>query len=411
MVNARKWVVSLYTLQAIPFALVSITSLILYKNLNFANTAITFITSLYTLPYFLKPILAPLLESMPSKRFSILFMSLINAGLCLLLALALTSSNFFNISVVLFFTISLASAIYDINADGLYIIALSKKEQAYFIGIRTICYRFGELICESGVSILASLFFLELGVKMGWQIAFIALAVLILLITLYHAITLPKIEKEIATLSINQIFKEIYNEIFRFSNLTLSISFIFIYQFTEYQLTKILPLYLLDPQGLHLTTAQVGFLIGAVGMLSMLIGILLSGIVLERMSLKSVFLPITFFAAITNVSYIFLTLYHIKNLYLIGMIIVIAKFGFGLSNGVYLLYLLRSFGRGVYAMSLYAMGTSLMILSMAIGGASSGYIQYLLGYQGFFIWIIFLSFIIILFSTYVNNKDSIINEN
>ena len=67
-------------------------------------------------------------------------------------------------------------------------------------------------------------------------------------------------------------------------------------------------------------------------------------------------------------------------------------------------YLLNMFTKGSYPMSLYAIGTALMGLGMLFGGAISGYIQYLLGYTDFFVWILVINFCIIIISFYNSRK-------
>ncbi|MBA3662390.1 MAG: hypothetical protein H0W64_11710 [Gammaproteobacteria bacterium] len=125
----KRWVFTLYFLEALPFALLTGVSVILYKNLNIDNIRIAFFTSLITIPYFLKPLLAPLLESYMTKRGVILIMSFSIAFLLLILAFILNLPNFFYSSIGIFFLLGLASAINDIHIDGLYITQLSKKNK------------------------------------------------------------------------------------------------------------------------------------------------------------------------------------------------------------------------------------------------------------------------------------------
>jgi PAT family beta-lactamase induction signal transducer AmpG len=407
-----RWMISLYLLEGIPFALVTSVSLIFLKNFNYSNAKIAFYTSLFTIPIFLKPLIAPAMENVASKRTWILILSAIMSGLSFILAISLNLNNFFYLSIIIFFIFSLVSAMYDTHVDGFYISYLNKQSQAHYIGIRTFSYQLGRLACQGGLVLFASLFFTTLGIKVSWQLTFILLGFIIFIITIYHYTILPSANKIPVNYempqNITHNFIGVIKEFLAIPNLLLVIIFIFFYQITENQLVKIVPLFLLDNTnhgGLGLSTAQVGILCGGIGIIGMLLGVFASGFILEKISLKKCLIPLSIFTGITNFSYLILSFYLLDDFAIVGFFIALAQFGFGISNGVYLLYLLQIFGKGQYAMSLYAIGTALMGLSMTIGGMMSGYIQWLLGYNGFFIWILLASIGIIIFSYALVKKE------
>ncbi|MBA3662389.1 MAG: MFS transporter [Gammaproteobacteria bacterium] len=266
----------------------------------------------------------------------------------------------------------------------------------------------GKVLCEGGLVIFASLFFLKWGVHTGWTFAFLLLSTFIFLLSLYHFKVIPKELGNDQVIRFKKIYAEVIREFLQLAYLRWTILFIFIYHFAENQLSKIVPLFLLDKNGLNLSTTQVGVINGALATVAMLAGILLSSAILRRISLNRCLVPITVFAGITNIGYVLLSLYTIQNIYWVALILSMAQFGFGLANGAYLLFLLHSFGVGKYPMSMYAVGTALMGLSVTIGGALSGYIQYWSGYQGFFLWILFLSVVVIIFSIFLIRKENIV---
>lgn len=404
------WVPTLYLLEGIPYAFLAGVSVIFFKNFGFANTKIAFFTSLFTAPYFFKPLIAPLIEHLASRRTFILGMTFLMTALLLALALSLELNNFFPLSIILFLLLGVTSAIYDLNVDGLYIVTLPPTEQANFIGIRTLSYQIGRIACQSGLVFLASLFFISLGIKESWQIALLTLALFIFIFGIYHSKILPKAQAVTLSATENKVsFKGLVQEFLAIPHLTLIVSFIFLYNLTENQLNKIVPLFLLDKTtsgGLNLATATVGILSG-ISLSGMLVGVLLASYFLGKKSLKSCLLPITLFASLSNLSYLFLSYFSATHIFIVAALIALAQFGFGLSNGAYMFCLLQKFGRGKYPMSLYAIGTALMGLSMTVGGAMSGYLQYLLGYQGFFLWIALFSAALVLFSYYLVRKEAV----
>lgn len=386
-----RWVPTVYFMQGLPAALVMYVSLVFYKNFQLNNIAITIITSLYVLPWLFKPLLAPLLENLNSKKNLVVSTQLIMTCLLLLLTISLSSVHFFSLSSVIFFSIAFTAALHDISSDGLYIVALSRHTQAQYVGVRTTFYQLARLTCQGGLIFYVGHLTLSHSTLAAWQITLSLLAVLMLLITVYHYQTLPE-TLEIKTPHNNKKFSTVFNAFKTLPNLFIIIVFAIFYNFPESQLVKIVPLFLLDKTtqgGLAISTQNVGLIYGTIGTTCLLVGITVSGFLINRFSLKQCLLPATFFAAVTNISYLILSVFHLDHFWLLISFIGLAQFGFGLANGIYMLWLLQIFARGIYSMSLYAIGTTLMILGAMFAGAISGYIQHLLGYTGFFVWILF----------------------
>lgn len=398
-------------MEGLPFALIATVSAVLYKNLNYDNTKIAFYTSLFTLPWSCKLLVSPLLETLASRRSLILFSEATMAILFLLLAYSLLLPGFFYLSIIIFFLLACLAMIHDMNADGFYILQLENKTQAHFIGIRSICYQLGKLFGQGGLIALAGLLFAYKGIINSWQWVFLLVAMLILFLTAYHYFLLPKEtmvtpdQKQHSTGAMNS-FKQVFKEFILLPHLSALISFALLYEFPETLLIKIFPLFLLDNTtkgGLALSTADVGLIYGTIGTFSLLIGILCSSFILERISLQRCLTPFTFIYVLTSSGYWILSLLTQPSLWLISVIIVLTHLGYGIVNGAYMFYLLQTFTKGSYPMSLYAIATSLMLVSITLGGAISGYLQTLFGYQHFFLLIIILSACLIILA-YYNSK-------
>src|SRR5437867_2773457 len=94
-----QWLLSLYFMQGLPFALVTTVSTIFYKNLDVSNINNILFTSLLAFPWAIKPILAPLLELLSTKKKITLMTQLMMCLLCFLLAFSTHLSHFFPISL------------------------------------------------------------------------------------------------------------------------------------------------------------------------------------------------------------------------------------------------------------------------------------------------------------------------
>lgn len=75
------------------------------------------------------------------------------------------------------------------------------------------------------------------------------------------------------------------------------------------------------------------------------------------------------------------------NLLWINICIFIEQFGYGFGFTAYMLYLIY-FSRGIHSTAHYAICTAFMALGMMLPGMIAGWMQELLGYQHFFLWIV-----------------------
>jgi PAT family beta-lactamase induction signal transducer AmpG len=393
LTHPYRWIPSVYMMQGLPFALITAVSAVLYKLLHISNATNALYTSLFALPWLFKPLFAPVIENMLNKRSLTLIMQFLLSGACLLLAVSLSSKLFFMISSGIFFVSACFATLHDTCSDGLYILHLAKKQQAQFIGTRCLFYQLGKIIAQGGVVFTAGYLTKWYSQITAWHIMFVVLASFMCSISLYHYFVIPPTDRSQSS-NILSTFKQVYHEFIMQPNVISIISFTILYELPQAQLMKIIPLFLLDNKmegGLAVSPTWVGILYGSIGIVAMIIGITLSGLLISLKSLKSYLVPFTIIAGLTTVGYALLSYYHFTSLWIIGSIIVIAQFGFGLSNGAYMVYILQIFGKGSYPTSTFAIGTTLMSLGTVVAGAMSGYLQYILGYSEFFLWIIFAS--------------------
>lgn len=416
--NPYWFIPTLYIWQGLPFAIVTVVSVVIYKNLKFQNTEIAFYTSFFTVPWLLKPLLAPIAEKLLTRQQFIVLMQLCMAILFLIMAFCFSLPYFFYTSTIIFLALALASTLHDMNVDGFYILTLTRGAQIHFIAIRSLCYQIGRLLGQGAIIYFASILFARYGITRAWAIAFVILSVLTAMIALFHRSVLPITSTAnklaCAKSKVKQTFSEIRNDFFAIPFLPLVILFVLFFNLADNQLIKIVPLFLMDHPsvgGLGLKTQYVGIIDGAFGVSGMLSGLFLSSFILNRYTLQQSLPWLMFFTTVTKFGYLALSYFAIHAIGTIGSIIFIAQFGFGLSNGAYMLYLLYAFGRGKNPMSLYALGTALMGLSVVVGGAISGYLQLLLGYNAFFLWIVINNALVLLLVLILVQKNYLPEDN
>lgn len=163
--NPWAWVPSLYFAEGIPYVIVMVVSVIMYKRLGISNTDIALYTSWLYLPWVIKPLWSPVVDLLRTKRFWIITMQLfIGAGLAGV-ALTIPVPNFFQYTLAFFWLLAFSSATHDIAADGFYMLGLTKHQQAFFVGVRSTFYRFAMITGQGLLIILAG--YLESSTGLG----------------------------------------------------------------------------------------------------------------------------------------------------------------------------------------------------------------------------------------------------
>ena len=157
----------------------------------------------------------------------------------------------------------------------------------------------------------------------------------------------------------------------------------------ESQIVKLASPFLLDSQelgGLALTTGEVGLVYGTVGLISLTIGGLLGGFLAAKYGLKFWLWPMAIAINLPDLAYVYLS-YTIPDSFLIVNIsVAIEQFGYGFGFTAYMLFMIYV-SEGDHKTAHFAITTGFMALGMMIPGMISGYIQELIGYQHFFVWV------------------------
>lgn len=583
--RAWGWVPTLYYAEGLPYVVVMILSVILYKRLGVSNTDIALYTSWLYLPWVIKPFWAPIVEVLRTKRLWIVAMQLVvGAGLAGV-ALTIPAGPFFQYTLAFLWLLAFSSATHDIAADGFYLLALDEGDQSLFVGIRSTFYRLAMITGQGLIVVLAGYLeastglppaevtvravnapgliavtrpsadapgtgalrlvvsdsavvlgldgtapaiadtlkaqahaanvaaghvpppdapaaetggpswwarnvsgpfgdFLrrtvgrappeapsatragsvgsvgvrlsgpvpageELVVHVGhddgadevkvvegerltftadnwdrparvvfaldhrldrpaaatfratsgdlrfaWSTTFWVLAALFTAFAVYHRFALPRpaADHPAADGSVGGVVREFFRTFaafFRKPGIGPALAFMLFYRFAEAQLVKLASPFLLDARevgGLALSTGEVGFLYGTIGIICLTLGGILGGIVASRDGLRKWFWPMIFAIHVPNAVFVYLAFAQPENLLLINVAVAVEQFGYGFGFTAFMLYLIH-FADGQHKTAHYAICTGFMALGMMIPGMFSGWIQEILGYQRFFVWV------------------------
>ena len=354
------WVPTAYFAMGMPFVILNMVAVLMYKDLGVDEKTITFWTGLILLPWTLKPLWSPFLEIYRTKKFWVVATQMLS-GVCFgLVALALHLPSFFAVSIALLAVIGFSGATHDIACDGVYMSELDKQEQAVWI---------------------------------GWQ----GFAALLIALSIWHFFILPAgIKEERAKGSVRETLAELWavlRDFFSKKHILYYICFIILYRFAEGFVVKMVPLFLkadVAEGGLGLSNEMIGTLYGTAGSLAFLVGSILGGYFIAHFKLQRALFPLCCIFNIPFVIYTLLAIYQPTSLLLIGGGIALEYFGYGFGFVGLTLFMMQQVAPGKHQMAHYAFASGIMNLGVMLPGMLSGWAWELLGgYEPFFIFVLF----------------------
>lgn len=389
--NPWLWVPSLYLTESIPYVIIITVSVVMYKNLGISNADIGLYTSFLYLPWVIKPIWSPILELFGHKKQWFLSMQFILSLVFLGVGLTTGSSQFFTITLAFFWMGAFSSATNDIASDGLYLIALKPEQQSFFVGMRSTFYRVGMITGQGLIVMAAGYLEQQFGdPSQAWSWTMLGVGGLMLALTGINFLSTPKVIEERVAKEDQPSFGKVFSTFFTKKNIGLSLGFVLLYRLGESQLVKMASPFFLDERtegGLGLSTTEVGFIYGTLGVIALLVGGILGGIVISKDGLGKWMMPMAFAINAPNIGYVFLAWLQPDNVYFAGMVVVIEQLGYGFGFAAFMVFLLF-LAEGLFKTAHYALATGFMAMGMMLPGMLSGYVQEWLGYPGFFVWVV-----------------------
>ncbi|MBC2605203.1 MFS transporter [Pelagicoccus albus] len=396
------WVPSLYLAMGLPNVTVGVVAAILYKNMGISNQDIALYTSQMYLPWVLKPLWAPFLEPFKTKRWWVISMEFAMMASLGMVAFSLPLDGFFRLSLAFFWITGFASATQDIVADGVYMTTMKRKDQARYAGVQGMCWNLGAVIA-SGLLVTLTGWLrngLELSWAHCWMIVMGGTALAMGGFGLWHLKTLPV--GEVSPLAGQKAsaawpaLKKSWVSFFQKPQIWMMLTVVFFYRFGEGFIEKFGPLFMLDPRevgGLGLDNEALGYISGTVGTIAFIAGAFLGGFLVARLSLKRSFFLLALILNVPNATYFILSQTLPDNLYVIGGIVALEKFGFGMGSVGHMLYMMQQLAPGPFKMTHYAFATGVMAMTRWSTGSLSGWVYSLCGenYSTFFVFVLLAS--------------------
>lgn len=433
-ISPLAWIPTLYFAQGIPYFIVNNISVIMLTKMGVPNGQMALFTSLLYLPWMIKPIWSPFIDILKTKRWWIISMQTLMSIAFILLTLSIptpdaatissgsTPISMFYVTLILFVITAFASATHDIAADGFYMIALNQNQQAAWVGWRSTFYRLSSVFGQGVLVWIAGTVENNTNnIPLSWKVTLLITAGIFTLISIYHTFIVPKPKTDTSILqqektenkqhkvSAKDILYEFirtFITFFRKPGVILAIIFMLLYRLPEAFLIKMCTPFLVASQesgGLGLTTQDVGWIYGVVGVIFLTIGGILGGMFASRFGLKKSLWIMAGFMTLPCATFVYLSLYQPTNIIAICSSLAIEQFGYGFGFTAYMLYMMY-FSEGEHKTSHYAICTAFMAASMLIPGMFAGYIQEAIGYKYFFLMVMVCCFATILVTYLVDRK-------
>ena len=243
-------------------------------------------------------------------------------------------------------------------------------------------------------------------ISFAWTMVFLIIAVVFAGFFVYHRFMLPKPAEDVAARhpegSFFREFFATFAEFFKKKNIAVILLFLLVYRLGESQLVKLASPFLLDSReanGLGLTTGDLGLIYGTIGIIALSLGGIIGGIAASRRGLKYWLWWMVAAMNLPNLVYVFLSYTMPSSLWIVASSVAVEQFGYGFGFTAYMLYMIYV-SEGKHKTAHFALTTGFMALGMMLPGMVSGWLQELIGYQHFFIWVMICtipSFILIPF--------------
>ena len=410
MENASKspitWVPSVYFAMGLPFVVLNMVSVLMFKGMGIRDGQITFWTSLIMMPWTLKFLWSPFLEMYKTKKFFVVLTQLVTGLGFLLVGLVLHLPWFFSLCIFLMAIIAFSGATHDIATDGVYMAELSKEEQASWIGWQGAFYNIAKIVASGGLVWVAGRLLKHFGGVDGaskevmhsaatnaWMIVMIAIGALMILLGLYHIKQLPSgkgtaVKTESAKETFDRLV-EVLKNFFTKKHIVYYIFFIILYRFGEGFVMKIVPLFLKAARsegGLGLNEEQIGLYYGTFGAAAFVLGSVLAGYYISHFGLKRTLFSLCCIFNLPFIAYTFLSQIQPESGLLIGSMITLEYFGYGFGFAGLTLFMMQQIAPGKHQMAHYAFASGIMNLGVMLPGMVSGLISDAIGYKWFFVF-------------------------
>lgn len=230
-------------------------------------------------------------------------------------------------------------------------------------------------------------------IHLAWSMVFVILAILFIIFSFYHRFILPFPSSDRKVIkgeeSIFRAFFRTFASFFKRKEIWVILSFLMFYRLGEAQLLKMASPFMLDSRqlgGLGLTTGEVGLIYGTFGILALTAGGILGGLAASRKGFRYWLWWMVLAINVPHLAYVYMAYAQPANYLVISLCAAIEQFSYGFGFTAYMLYMIY-IAEGENKTAHFAIATGFMALGMMLPGMFSGWLQDIIGYKNFFVWV------------------------
>lgn len=381
--NPIWWIPTVYFAMGIPFIVLSQVSVLIFKDLGVSTEEITFWTSWLILPWSLKWLISPVMETFGTKKKYIVATEFISAIMFGCIIFALPLPNFFTITLALMSVMALSGSMHDIAGDGVYMDELDTETQSRYSGWQGAFYNMAKVLANGGLVFLAGWLVKKGGFSQiqAWQSILFIFAAVMLAVALYHVKFLPQGKIRENDMTMHEKFVElglIFVDFFKKPYIWLYLVFVFLYRFAEGLAVKVVPIFLKDTVavgGIGMDNEQYGLVYGTFGAVAFIAGSILAGYYISHFGLKKVIFSLVCIFNIPFAIYFIFAVYQPHEMWQIALGIVFEYFTYGFGFVGIILFMMQQIAPGKYQMAHYAIANSIVNFGVMFPGMISGYLS------------------------------------
>ncbi len=413
--HSERWLPGLYIADALPYVVLNILCVLMYKRLGVQNVDITFFTSLFYLPLIVEPLLFPFLRMMKGSRKGLVCIQALICFTVFALAFSITSRYFFAWSLLWLGIMSALAILHGIAANNYYGTSILPSVAPVLIRLRSFSFRFVLILAQGTFIIMAGVMEVYTrNVPKAWTNTLLAFGVLLAVVTLSHLCWQPRVVRPKVSVSgrvVRQESWQAFRQFFTQPHLCSILCFLFFFRMTESFLWKIGPLFMIDPAvkgGADLSLQEVGLTLGTLAPLGVFVGFAAGRWMLDRFVMKRCFLPLTFAFFLQGVAYWSISEFSIRGLMAVSSLVWFGELCKGMGLALFFRFFTRCICRRHKVMS-SAICMSVMSLGLCVCTILSGQLQEIFGYAKYFRFILLLGILPMLLSWYILTNDNLLD--
>jgi len=373
--NTKLILVSLlYFAEGFPFGIIERTFSVYFKQHDWSLVNLGLL-SLALLPYALKPLWAPAVDFVGTRRLWIASSQVLMAvSLCMLIFLDAANPGIFLWTCIVL--VAALSATQDIAIDAYSIELLKTSEMGLANGFRIAAYRVALLLAGS--------LFVAMSSRIGWELTFFVAASVLGFCSIV-SLRLPPIEIQRPPVSLKTLAAPIADLLKR-PKVSQVVLFIILYKLGDTSMAPMVIPFWLES---GLTEDEIG-LINGLGMGFSIAGGLAGGLFMARFGIFHGLWFLGVWQAASNLGYAWVAAYPSVGHFGIYVASAIESFCAGLGTSAFLAFLMSICDKR-FSATQYAVLSALFMISRSMAGAPSGWLTQYMGFAQYFLLTFFLS--------------------